>query len=120
MTQVVKGVKEKRGIDRIMNVEHNDIAGAKKVVQSGMVIGDVFGNNSGTAQLIGEKASVRAFNTDAAVQYIKFGDDSVGVPTVTDGIAIAPNGEIYLSSGSFEYVRTSSNNVQVIVSQDRL
>jgi len=120
MSQILKGVTEKRGIDRIINVEHNDAAGAKKVIQSGIVIGDIFGNNSGTAQFIGEKAVVRAVNTDIAIQYIKFGDSGVAVPTVTDGVAIPIGGDVYLNSGDQEYVRTSSNNVQVIVCQDSL
>lgn len=107
--------KDRKSFDVIANIEHEDSMGAKRVVDAGIVPGTVYGNNSATAQLIGKGTSILVTNTTATIGYIKFGDAAVGVPTITDGIAVPPNGQLTLNSGAFDFVRTSANSIQVVV-----
>ena len=88
-------IRDKKSFDKIMNTEHNDAAGAKKVISGGIVANDftsnsIFGTNSATAQEIGQFKTIRITNTNAAIQYIAFGVSGIAVPTVSTGFAIQP------------------------------
>ena len=107
------GLKDKKSIDRIQNSEHNDWSGTKKVSFGGDAPYLIFGNNSATAQLVDQQAVLRCVNTDTVVQYIGVGDSSIGVPSITTGLALPPGQVVYANTGDQLYFRTSSNLVQV-------
>lgn len=108
--------KDRKSYDVIVNVEHEDSVGAKRVLIVGGAQGElIFGTNSATAQKVGKQATVRVTNTDSNVQFIAFGGVSLAAPTISTGFALTPGSTETFGSGSNEFVRTSSNLVQVVL-----
>jgi len=119
---MTKGQKRHvRSPSGIVNVEHHDPSGARKVI---------LGTPSGVQQVIADATSevsvqqvsvLRVHNTDAAVQYIWVGEENAvpGTVDATTGIPI-PAGAIenfYVGDSTSEYgmvVKTSSANVDIV------
>jgi len=107
-------MKKKKSFDVISNEGFNDAAKSHKFVDGGMVLESIVAS-SGTEAFVGVNKTLRCYNTNVATQYVHVGATGLGIPTVTTGFAIQPNTAIYINSSDYNFVRTSSNDVQVIV-----
>ena len=107
-------MKKKKSFDVISNEGFNDAAKSHKVVEGGMVSESIV-SNSATEAFVGQGKTLRCYNTNAATQFVHVGVTGLGIPTVTTGFAIQPSTAIFINSNTYDFVRTSSNDVQVIV-----
>lgn len=110
-------MKNRKSFDVILNNEHNDKSQAKKVVNGGL-IAKSFVATPATAQIVGVDQLLRAINTDVVIQYIGIGGALMAVPAIGTGFGIPAGQSITISSSDQEYVRTSSNLVQVVILED--
>jgi hypothetical protein len=105
-----KSVSESIDQQAASSVEHNNLAGAKKVFSAGPGL-DIIGSVA-TAFNCGKGASLWLYNNSSSVAFVRFGAAAVAAPTgIADGIAIPANSYIELNSGNNDFVRASAATV---------
>ena len=106
----------------IDNAEHNDPSGSKKTSAGSAASIKSIVPDSTVKTVVGDFAELRVCNTTASVKFLYIGDDSacpVGAPTITTGLALAPNSVEILHGGQASdgtksiVIKSDSSGVQV-------
>jgi len=121
---MTKGQKRHvRSPSGIVNAEHNDPSGSKKVILGTPTSIEQIIADATTEKVVQEFAILRIHNADAAIQYIWVGEEDVvpGAITAANGIPIQPGavenfyvGESSDNARKSMMIKASSANLEIV------